>query len=119
MNSTNANVSSGATVPITLLCGCLDNTRDFMFLLSYVAKPDDKLSELVARFGSSLLPVVALNNISNENVLSENRTYYLPINICEFLFDNFTIYASNIITLLSIHQYMRVSVQYLPINICD
>ena len=84
MNSTNGIVPKGANVPISLLCGCLDNTRDFGFLLSYVVKPNDTLSGLVTRFGSSISSIVTLNNISNENVLNENRVYFLPINICEF-----------------------------------
>eukprot|EP00250_Pteridium_aquilinum_P012341 c20668_g1_i1 orf=357-2330(-) len=79
--NTSLTVASGSTVPISLLCGCLDNTREYGYLLSYVVQSQDSLAKLAARFDSSISSMVLLNNITNENVIHDDQVYYLPINI--------------------------------------
>ncbi|KAI5072780.1 hypothetical protein GOP47_0012886 [Adiantum capillus-veneris] len=74
-------VTPGRTVHISLLCGCLDNTREYGYLLSYLVQSHDTLNTLASRFESSIPSIVVLNNITNENVIYTNQVYYLPINI--------------------------------------
>ncbi|KAH7424234.1 hypothetical protein KP509_12G096100 [Ceratopteris richardii] len=78
-------VSPGQSVPILLLCGCLDNTRDYGSLLSYPVQSQDTLATLAAKFDSSILSIVTLNNITNENVIHISQVYYVPINIAPLL----------------------------------
>lgn len=75
----------GHTVPISLLCGCLDNTREYGYLLSYLVQSNDTLDTLALKFGSSIASMVVLNNITNENVIYKNQIYYLPINIASLV----------------------------------
>lgn len=74
-------VAAGTTVPISLLCGCLDNTREYGSLLSYVVQNSDTLTGLATLFNTSVPAIVSINNISNENVIFSGEVYYLPINI--------------------------------------
>lgn len=83
--NTSIPIAPGSTVPISLLCGCLDNTREYGYLLSYLVQSQDTLSKLASRFESSISSVVVLNNITNENVIHDNQVYYLPINIAPLI----------------------------------
>lgn len=79
--NTSVTITAGSTVPITLLCGCLDNTREYGYLLSYLVQSQDTLSKLAAQFESSIPSMVYLNNITNENLIFKDQVYYVPINI--------------------------------------
>ncbi|MCO5600872.1 hypothetical protein L7F22_054989 [Adiantum nelumboides] len=79
--NTSLPVTLGRSVHISLLCGCLDNTREYGYLLSYPVQNNDTLISLAFRFESSIPSIVELNNITNENVIYINQVYYLPINI--------------------------------------
>ncbi|MCO5548959.1 hypothetical protein L7F22_002423 [Adiantum nelumboides] len=79
--NTSLPVTPGRSVHISLLCGCLDNTREYGYLLSYPVQNNNTLIGLAFRFESSIPSIVELNNITNENVIYTNQVYYLPISI--------------------------------------
>ncbi|GLJ53251.1 hypothetical protein SUGI_1134910 [Cryptomeria japonica] len=68
----------GAVVTVYLLCGCSSDASNY--LMSYVLQDMDTLSSIASRFGVSMQDIETVNNITDPNVLSTGKVYYIPLN---------------------------------------
>ncbi|BBN14921.1 protein MpRLK-Pelle_LysM3 [Marchantia polymorpha subsp. ruderalis] len=77
--ATGQKTSVGQMLPISLLCGCMDNAPASVYLMSYVFQNRDTFEALRDRYGADTNTLLRLNNLTDVRSFPSMVVFYIPI----------------------------------------